>query len=187
MRVAAVLGPPKSEDANSERMASLPGNGYLNYIDEYCEPGTRSNNCAGAIKGYLDGLATTGAIASEREVTTIVGYLDSLSSNTPPNGTSRTGAAFVTYLDALSSGIAPSPPSAKAVAGYLDDLTSTGSDGSVGTRVVDIEGRLSKLETSISSLPDDIASRIISWQNSQDKKMSEELEKIKKMLEDVKS
>lgn len=50
-----------------------------------------------------------------------------------------------------------------------------------------IEGRLSKLETSISSLPDDIASRIISWQNSQDKKMGEELEKIKKMLEDVKS
>ncbi|KAL7446089.1 hypothetical protein ACHAXM_010107 [Skeletonema potamos] len=186
-RVASVLGPPQSEKANAERMANLPGNGYLNYIDEYCEPGTRSSNCAGAIKGYLDGLATTGAVASEREVTTIVGYLDSLSSNTTPNGTSRTGAAFVTYLDALSSGIAPSPPSAKAVAGYLDDLTATGSDGSVGTRVVDIEGRLSKLETSISSLPDDIASRIISWQNSQDKKMGEELEKIKKMLEDVKS
>jgi len=187
IRVASVLGTSQSEDANSETMAYLPGNGYLNYIDEYCEPGTRSSNCAGALKGYLDGLATTGAVASDREVITIVGYLDSLSSNTTPGGTSRTGAAFTTYLDALSSGTAPSPPSAKAVAGYLNDLTVSSPDGSVGTRVVDIEGRLNKLESSISSLPDDIASRIINWQDSQDKKMSEELDKIKKMLEDVKS
>ena len=189
MHVASVLGPSQSEDENSERMASLPGIGYLNYIDEYCEPGTRSSNCTGAIKGYLDGLATTGAVASDREVTSIVGYLDSLSSNTAPNenGASRTGAAFATYLDALSSGIAPSPPSAKALAGYLNDLTATSPDERVGTRVVDIEGRLNKLESSISSLPDDIASRIINSQDSQDKKMGEELEKIKKMLEDVKS
>ena len=187
MRVASVLGPSQSDHANSERMASLPGSGYLNYIDEYCEPGTRSSNCAGALKGYLDGLASTGAVASDREVSTIVGYLDSLSSNTTPSDTSRTGAAFATYLDALSSGNAPSPPSAEAVAGYLDDLTVSSPEGSVGTRVVDIEGRLNKLESSISSLPDDIASRIINWQDSQDKKMSEELEKIKKMLEDVKS
>ena len=185
MRVASLLGASEdSEDTNTERSASLPGSGYLNYIDEYCEPGTRSSNCAGALKGYLDSLATTGAVASQREVTTIVGYLDSLSSNTTPTGESRTGAAFTTYLDALSSGTAPSPPSAKAVAGYLDDLTV---DGNVGTRVVDLEGRLNKLESSISSLPDDIASRIISWQDSQDQKMSEELEKIKKMLEDTKS
>ncbi len=187
MRVASVLGPSQSSDANSERTASLPGTGYLNYIDEYCEPGTRSSNCAGALKGYLDGLATTGAVASDREVTTIVGYLDSLSSNTTPGSTSRTGAAFATYLDALSSGVAPSPPSAEAVAGYLDDLTESNPDGSVGTRVVDIEGRLNKLESSISSLPDDIASRIVDWQETQDKKLGEELEKIKKMLEDVKS
>ena len=174
--VASGLGPMQVGDNSNyeERMASLPGAGYLNYIDEFCEPGTRSSNCAGAIKGYLDGLASTGAVASNREVNTIVGYLDSLSSNPMPSGTSRTGAAFTSYLDALSSGTAPSPPSAEAVAGYLDDLTN-------------IESRLNKLESSVSTLPDDIAYRIVGWQESQDKKMSEELEKIKKMLEGVKS
>ena len=183
VQVASGLGPMQVEYNNNyeERMASLPGAGYLNYIDEFCEPGTRSSNCAGAIKGYLDGLASSGAVASNREVNTIVGYLDSLSSNPMPNGTSRTGAAFTSYLDALSSGTAPSPPSAEAVAGYLDDLTNT------DTRAADIESRLNKLESSISTLPDDIAYRIVGWQESQDKKMSEELEKIKKMLEGVKS
>lgn len=183
VQVASGLGPMHVEENSNyqERMASLPGAGYLNYIDEFCEPGTRSSNCAGAIKGYLDGLASTGAVASNREVNTIVGYLDSLSSNPMPNGTTRTGAAFMTYLDALSSGTAPSPPSAEAVAGYLDDLTNT------DTRAADIESRLNKLESSISTLPDDIAYRIVGWQESQDKKMSEELEKIKKMLEGVKS
>jgi hypothetical protein len=183
VQVASGRWPMQVEDNNNyeERMASFPGAGYLNYIDEFCEPGTRSSNCAGAIKGYLDGLASTGAVASNREVNTIVGYLDSLSSNPMPNGTTRTGAAFMTYLDALSSGTAPSPPSAEAVAGYLDDLTNT------DTRAADIESRLNKLESSISTLPDDIAYRIVGWQESQDKKMSEELEKIKKMLEGVKS
>ena len=184
MRVASVLGPVEGEVDNNfeQRMASLPGSGYLNYIDEFCEPGTRSSNCAGAIKSYLDGLASTGAVASNREVKTIVGYLDSLSSNSMPNGQSRTGAAFTSYLDALSSGTAPSPPSAEAVAGYLDDLTNN-----TGPSAVDIERRLNKLESSISSLPDDITYRIVNWHESQDKKMSEELELIKKMLEGVKS
>jgi hypothetical protein len=175
------IEPVKIEENDFETKTSLPGNGYLNYIDEFCEAGTKSSKCAGAIKGYLDGLATTGAVASERGVATIVGYLDSLSSNTMPDGTSRTGAAFTSYLDALSSGNAPSPPSREAVANYLDELTAT------ETRVVGIESRLNQLESSISTLPDDIAYRIIERQDSQDKKFSEELEKIKKMLEGVKS
>lgn len=168
--------------------------GSFSNINEYCEPGQVNNACSESIQGYLDSLASTGAIATDGEVKTIVGYLDSLSSNIVPNNINR-GAAFTSYLDALSMGSIPAPTSAKAVANYLDmlsndTLTPTASSqevgGQIGSRINDVEERLSRLESSIVSLPDEIASRLVSLQADQDKKMNNDMEKIMKILVDEK-
>jgi hypothetical protein len=168
--------------------------GSFSNINEYCEPGQVNNACSESIQGYLDSLASTGAIATDGEVKTIVGYLDSLSSNIVPNNINR-GAAFTSYLDALSMGSIPAPTSAKAVANYLDmlsndTLTPTASSqevgGQIGSRINDVEERLSRLESSIVSLPDEIASRLVSLQADQDKKMNNDMEKIMKLLVDEK-
>jgi len=181
---------------------------------EYCEPGQVNDDCADSILGYLDSLASTGAVATDGEVRSIVGYLDSLSSNvSTPN--ENAGAAFTSYLDAVSTGFIPAPSSAKAVASYLDVLSSTSTAGDdattatftpppletatagegaalpkeqkIGSRINEVEERLSRLESSVTSLPDDIASRLVDWQISQDKKMSDEMEKIMKLLVDGES
>lgn len=178
----------------------VPGNNYLGSIDEYCEPGQVNEDCADSIQGYLGSLASTGAVATDGEVKAIVGYLDSLSSNVSPN--EKTGAAFTSYLDALSTGYIPAPSSAEAVASYLDELSSDddttstsmssptasasgegafSKDRILGSRMNTVEERLSRLESSVTSLPDDIASRLVDWQISQDKKLSDEMEKIMKI------
>jgi len=188
----------------------VPGNNYLGSIDEYCEAGQVDENCSESIQGYLDTLASTGAVATDGEVNAIVNYLDSVSSNATPN--KKTGAAFTSYLDAISTGYIPPPPSAKAVASYLDVLSSSdeiitsttssspsgavvagegalssSDDELIGSRINDVEERLSRLESSVTSLPDDIASRLVDWQMSQDKKLSDEMEKIMKLLVDGKA
>mmetsp|Transcript_20383 Transcript_20383/g.43695 ORF Transcript_20383/g.43695 Transcript_20383/m.43695 type:complete len:812 (+) Transcript_20383:141-2576(+) len=180
----------------------VPGNNYLGSIEEYCEPGQVDENCSESIQGYLDTLANTGAVATDGEVKSIVSYLDSVSSNVTPN--KKRGAAFTSYLDALSTGYVPAPPSAKAVASYLDLLSSSdeiissasssatgegaqSNDGDVSSRINEVEVRLSRLESSITSLPDDIASRLVDWQMSQDKKLNDEMEKIMKLLVEGKS
>jgi len=157
---------------------------------EYCEPGQVNEDCADYIRGYLDSLASTGAVATDGEVRAIVGYLDSLSSNVAPN--KSTGAAFTNYLDALSSGYIPAPSSAKAVASYLDALSdvtapstsATGGveSGAVGSRINEVEERLNRLESSITRLPDDIASKLVEWQISQERKLAEDTERIIKLL-----
>jgi hypothetical protein len=93
---------------------------------------------------------------------------------------SQTSAAFSSYLDALSSGSVQEPPSAKAVAGYLDVLTTESTK--VDTRIIEVEDRLNRLESSVASLPDNIASRLIEWQTRQDQKMNDEIEKIRTFL-----
>ena len=155
---------------------------------EYCEPGQVKEDCAEYIRGYLDTLASTGAVATAGEVKAIVGYLDSLSSNVTPN--ESTGEAFTNYLDALSTGYIPAPSSARAVFSYLDalsDVTTTSAtkevdSGPVGSRISEVEDRLNRLESSINNLPDDIASRLVEWQISQEKKMAEDTERIMKLL-----
>ncbi|KAL3777523.1 hypothetical protein ACHAW5_001338, partial [Stephanodiscus triporus] len=157
---------------------------------EYCEPGQVNEDCTESIRGYLDSLASTGAVATAGEVRAIVGYLDSLSSNVTPN--KSTGAAFSNYLDALSTGYVPAPSSAKAVASYLDALSdfpttsipaiSQEEGGSVGSRITEVEERLNRLESSVTGLPDDIASRLVEWQISQEKKLADDTERIIKLL-----
>ena len=157
---------------------------------EYCEPGQVDEDCADYIRGYLDSLASTGAVATDGEVRAIVGYLDSLSSNVTPS--KSTGAAFTNYLDALSSGYIPAPSSAKAVASYLDALSdvtapytsATGQveSGAVGPRINEVEERLNRLESSITRLPDDIAFKLAEWQIRQERKLAEDTEKIIKLL-----
>ena len=157
---------------------------------EYCEPGQVDEDCADYIRGYLDSLASTGAVATDGEVRAIVGYLDSLSSNVTPS--KSTGAAFTNYLDALSSGYIPAPSSAKAVASYLDALSdvtapstsATGQEetGAVGSRINEVEERLNRLESSITRLPDDIAFKLVEWQISQERKLAEDTERIIKLL-----
>mmetsp|Transcript_27934 Transcript_27934/g.67315 ORF Transcript_27934/g.67315 Transcript_27934/m.67315 type:complete len:756 (+) Transcript_27934:376-2643(+) len=163
---------------------------------EYCEPGEVNEDCSESIQGYLGSLASTGAVATDGEVKAIVGYLDSLSSNITPN--QETGVAFTNYLDALSEGYIPAPSSAEAVASYLDVLSSSSDDETTregesisndmktDTRINEVEERLVRLEASVTSLPDDIASRLVDWQISQDKKLSDEMEKITKLLVDGK-
>ncbi len=155
--------------------------GSFSNIYDYCEPGQMNSACSESIKGYLDSLARTGAIATDGEVKIIVRYLDSLSSNVMPKNRNR-GAAFTNYLDALSMGSIPAPTSAMAVANYLDVLSKEPT-----TRINEVEERLSRLESSIASLPDEIASRLATWQMNQDKKMNDDMETIMKLLVDVKS
>jgi hypothetical protein len=106
-------------------------NPFVTEVLEYCEGGKVTVDCADSIKGYLDNLADTGAVATTEEVTAIVGYLGSLGGGGAPFSPSttpakkRVGAAFASYLDALSSGSAPPPSSAKAVMTYLDTLNGT--------------------------------------------------------------
>ncbi|KAL3809672.1 hypothetical protein ACHAXA_004223 [Cyclostephanos tholiformis] len=157
---------------------------------EYCEPGQVKEDCAEYLRGYLDTLASTGVVATDGEVKAIVGYLDSLSRNVTPN--ESTGAAFTNYLDALSTGYIPAPSSARAVFSYLDalsDVTTTSAPATsevenspADSRINEVEDRLKKLESSINNLPDDIASRLVEWQISQEKKLADETERIMKML-----
>ena len=132
---------------------------------EYCEPGKVNGDCAESIRGYLDSLASTSAIATPGEVKAIVGYLDSLSSNVSQNYNRRKG--FVNYLDALSSGYISPPSSATIVANYLDALSGVATitsttfagqqeSGPVSSRINEVEERLNRIESSITRLPDDI-------------------------------
>lgn len=101
-------------------------NPFLKEILDYCEGGKVTERCTETIKDYLDNLADSGAVASSNEVKAIVGYLDSLGSNTSGAGEKKkVGAAFTSYLDALSAGSAPPPSSAQAVKTYLDTLNGT--------------------------------------------------------------
>ncbi|KAL9188024.1 hypothetical protein ACHAXT_006402 [Thalassiosira profunda] len=159
---------------------------------EFCEPGQITEGCSESIKGYLDSLASTGAVATDGEVKAIVGYLDSLGSNASPAKKGKAGAAFTSYLDALSEGYMPAPTSAEAVADYLGALTngndvaasSTGQteEERIGSRIIEVEVRLDRLERSVDSLPDDIASRLLDYQARQDQKLSDEMEKIMALL-----
>lgn len=163
----------------TKQRSSVPGNNDRSTIDEYCEQGTVNEDCSESIQGYLDSLASTGAVATSGEVKAIVGYLDSLSNNVIPN--KQTGSAFQNYLDALSAGYIPAPTSAKAVKTYLDVLSSDDvSPPPGGSRITEVEVRLSRLETSVTELPDDVASRL-------EEKLSDEMEKIRKLLVDEKS
>ena len=158
-------------------------------IYDYCEAGQVNNACSESIRGYLDTLARTGAIATDGEVKAIVGYLDSLSSNVVPHNI-NSGAAFTSYLDALSMGSIPAPSSATTVANYLNVLSKTSPEEEgeqIGSRINEVEERLSRLESSIGSLPDEIASRLVNWQINQDKKKNDDMEKIMKLLVDGKS
>lgn len=109
-------------------------NPFIKQVQEYCVGGKVTEDCAKTIKGYLDDLADTGAVATSGEVKAIVGYLDSLGSNNPTPETKKAGAAFTSYLDALSEGSAPPPSSAKAVKTYLDTLVDTVSSAAKSTQ-----------------------------------------------------
>lgn len=97
-------------------------NPFIKGVMEYCEGGKVTEDCTDTIKGYLDELSDSGAVATTGEVTAIVSYLGSLGSDSGTETGKKAGAAFTSYLDALSAGSAPPPSSAKAVKTYLDTL-----------------------------------------------------------------
>eukprot|EP00579_Thalassiosira_antarctica_P015968 CAMPEP_0201949002 /NCGR_PEP_ID=MMETSP0903-20130614/55752_1 /ASSEMBLY_ACC=CAM_ASM_000552 /TAXON_ID=420261 /ORGANISM="Thalassiosira antarctica, Strain CCMP982" /LENGTH=665 /DNA_ID=CAMNT_0048492199 /DNA_START=87 /DNA_END=2084 /DNA_ORIENTATION=- len=101
-------------------------NPFIKDVLDYCEGGKVTEPCTESIKGYLDEIAVTGAVATSGEANAIAGYLNTLgdgeASTTPGK---KVGAAFTSYLDALSGGSAPPPSSAKAVKTYLDTLNGT--------------------------------------------------------------
>ncbi|KAL7508321.1 hypothetical protein ACHAXN_005398 [Cyclotella atomus] len=179
---------------------SSAGSIEVQKIEEYCEPAKVNPECSESISDYLGSVSKQEVEEGAQKVAAqkIISYLDSLSTNPSKQepvfrGTlptkakvvakkepSRTSAAFSSYLDALSSGSVQEAPSAKAVAGYLEMLTTESTK--VDNRIVEVEDRLNRLESSVASLPDNIASRLIEWQTRQDKKMNDEIEKIKMYL-----
>ncbi|KAL7468702.1 hypothetical protein ACHAXS_008928 [Conticribra weissflogii] len=171
-------------------------------IEEYCEAGKVNMECSSSISSYLGSLSGQRVDQGVKVAakSTITSYLDSLSSNNDISGQSSRyenklsarGAAFSNYLDALSSGEVKAAPSPKAVAGYLDKMKAETSQDDestddLGYRIVEMEQRLSRLETSVANLPDDIASRLSDWQELQDQKIDDEMAKIMELLVDVKS
>ena len=110
-------------------MANPNGNNpFIKNVLDYCEGGKVTDECSESVKGYLDDIAESGAVASSAEVATIVGFLDTLGDDSPSSFTEKkkVGAAFTSYLDALSAGSAPPPASGKAVKTYLDRLNGGG-------------------------------------------------------------
>ena len=105
---------------------------------------------------------------------------------------SETSAAFSSYLDALSNGDVPEPPSAQAIAGYLDEIsaeafTASASSQRLGNHINEVKNRLNRLGSSVTSLPDNIASKLIKWHMRQDQKVNDEIEKTKLYLMNKKS
>lgn len=103
-------------------------NPFIKNVMEYCEGGKVTAPCTETIKGYLDEIAESGAVATKGEVEAVAGYLDALGSDSASSAIGGSpGAAFASYLDALSEGSAPPPSSAKAVKTYLDTLNGGSS------------------------------------------------------------
>ncbi|KAL3807751.1 hypothetical protein ACHAXA_003380 [Cyclostephanos tholiformis] len=142
-------------------------NPFLKEVLDYCEGGKVTVDCADSIKGYLDNLADTGAVATTEEVTAIVGYLGSLGGDGAPFSPSttpekkRVGAAFASYLDALSAGSAPPPSSAKAVKTYLDTLN--GSPDAARSVRVQREAALPPATSKLTSPTDAVAAASGAW------------------------
>lgn len=101
-------------------MLNADKNPFIKEMYEYCEGGKVTEKCTETITEYMEDIASTGAVASDEEVSTIASYMDSLVSTS--SQTQGSGAAIAGYLDALSVGSAPAPKNAKAVATYLDTL-----------------------------------------------------------------
>jgi hypothetical protein len=166
---------------------SSAGDIEVQKIEEYCEPAKVNPECSESISSYLGSLSEQKVEegAQKAAAQKIISYLDSLSSSTAAqrssfSGTvpqkskivarkepSETSAAFSSYLDALSTGSVSEPPTAKAVAGYLDVLSSEAKstlstpNEAVASRIVEVEDRLNRLESSVAGLPDAISSRLI--------------------------
>lgn len=192
---------------------SSSGSIEVQKIEEYCEPTKVNSECSESISSYLSNLSEQQVEEGTQKAAAkqIISYLDSLSHSsaarqtsfegTVPTqadiamkkgamkkGSSQTSAAFSSYLDALSTGSVKEPPSAQAVAGYLEVLSTEAkkSTSRVDSRIVEVEDRLNRLESSVASLPDNIASRLIEWQSRQDQRVNDEIEKIKRYLMDEK-
>jgi len=176
-------------------------NPFITEVLEYCEGGKVSEPCAFAIKGFLDDIAETGAVAETGEAQAIAGYIDSLGEDDAeaPAG-KKAGAAFTSYLDALSAGSAPPPSSAKAVKTYLDVMSGTtpapdseaaepvtaapqGPDFSeFDNRITNIEGRVTSLENKVDQIPDQVFAKVEAWQSSNEERLSAEVKKIVEAL-----
>jgi len=187
---------------------SSTGSIEVQKIEEYCEPAKVNPECSESISSYLGAVSEQQVEEGTQKAAAkqIISYLDSLSASsdtkqtsfegTVPTqanmamktGSSQTSAAFSSYLDALSTGSVKEPPSAQAVAGYLEVLSTEAkkSTSLVDSRIIEVEDRLNRLESSVASLPDNIASRLIEWQSRQDQKVNDEIEKIKTYLMDEK-
>lgn len=167
------------------------------------EPGKVTDNCSEAINGFLSDVADTGKAVKDSEAEAIVGYLDSL----PTQSFNSNGAAFTSYLDALSTGCVPPPPSSEAVNGYLHELKK--EDGEqlekkdyfkdrepmlspieTISKIQKMETRLTNLESKVSLFPDEfdarIDARLDAFERRQEQRLSNEMEKIMRMLVDEK-
>ena len=163
--------------------------GYLDSLSKQQVDQKAQKAAAQKIFSYLDSLSST----SSQEGPSFIGTVPTRSKVVVKKESSQTSAAFSSYLDALSSGSVQKPPTAQAVGGYLDVLSAEASSTispkpneitsqKIDNRVVEVEDRLNRLETSVASLPDSIASRLIEWQSRQDQKMNDEIEMIKLYL-----
>ena len=138
-----------------------------------CDAGVIDDGCTAAITTYLSKVRETASehgpsVEQTDTANVVLSYLDSLSSSSSSSSEARP-VAFSSYIDVLSRGEINPPHSPQLVADYLASLNK-------------VENRITALETSVNSLPDEISNRLENWQRERDNQLEIEITRIKEYL-----
>ena len=138
-----------------------------------CDAGVIDVGCTAAITTYLSKVRETASehgpsVEQTDTANVVLRYLDSLSSSSSSSSEARP-VAFSSYIDVLSRGEINPPHSRQLVADYLASLNK-------------VENRITALETSVNSLPDEISNRLENWQRERDDQLEIEITRIKEYL-----
>jgi hypothetical protein len=133
-----------------------------------CDAGVIDDGCTAAITAYLNKVPEHGPSVEQTDTANVVlSYLDSLSSSS--SASEARPVAFSSYIDVLSRGEIDPPHSPQLVADYLASLNK-------------VKNRITALETSVNSLPDEISIRLENWQREREDQLEIEITKIKEYL-----
>ena len=133
-----------------------------------CDAGVIDDGCTAAITTYLNKVPEHGPRVEQTDTANVVlSYLDSLSSSS--SASEARPVAFSSYIDVLSRGEIDPPHSPQLVADYLASLNK-------------VKNRITALETSVNSLPDEISIRLENWQREREDQLEIEITKIKEYL-----
>ena len=137
-----------------------------------CDAGVIDDGCTAAITTYLSKVRETASehgpsVEQTDTANVVLSYLESLSSSS--SFSVARPVAFSSYIDVLSRGEINPPRSPQLVADYLASLNK-------------VENRITALETSVNSLPDEISNRLENWQRERDNQLEIEITRIKEYL-----